>query len=147
MNMKEIKILIDKYLDGATSNDEERQLREFFLRTDIIIPPEWRVYKALFAYEKDEAEAIAETPLTPALKPTTKRKDHHLWIEIISAVACLLLIASIFLNIRGGKKNYAVINGVVTTNKETVNREAEAALNIVSSNDDETFGALENMQK
>ena len=38
--------------------------------------------------------------------------------------------------------DYAFVNGERITNKEVVQREAEAALNMVSTNGDEDFNAL-----
>ena len=47
-------ILINKYLDGLTSNEEERQLREYFKDKGNEIPEEWKVFQALFAFESME---------------------------------------------------------------------------------------------
>ena len=49
--MKQMDILINKYLDGLTSNEEERQLREYFKDKGNDIPEEWKVFQALFAFE------------------------------------------------------------------------------------------------
>ena len=49
--MKQMDILINKYLDGLTSNEEERQLREYFKDNGTDIPEEWKVFQALFAFE------------------------------------------------------------------------------------------------
>lgn len=43
-----IQSLLDKYLDGLTSLEEERQLSEYF-RTQSI-PPEWEDYREMFAW-------------------------------------------------------------------------------------------------
>jgi hypothetical protein len=147
MDTEDIKKLIDKYLDGLTSEDEERQLRTFFSRDDILIPYEWRVYMALFTFENHESQLIEKKPNIAAKPHSTRIIRHDFLIKAISVAASLIIIMSIFLNIGGRKKNYAVIDGTVTTNRETVNREAEAALEMVSSDEDDTFGALGSMTK
>lgn len=43
-----IQSLLDKYLDGLTSLEEERLLGEYF-RTQSV-PPEWEDYRELFAW-------------------------------------------------------------------------------------------------
>ena len=57
MKQQEIQTLIDRYLDGETTNDEERRLRQYFAETQLV-PPEWRPYKALFAWEQREARQV-----------------------------------------------------------------------------------------
>ena len=46
-----IQSLLDKYLDGQTSLEEERQLGEYF-RTQSV-PPEWEDYREMFAWFDD----------------------------------------------------------------------------------------------
>ena len=47
---KTIQDLLDKYMDGATSNEEEATLRKYFEEHDNDIPEEWESYRALFSY-------------------------------------------------------------------------------------------------
>lgn len=48
--IKRIQNLLDKYMDGATSNEEEATLRKYFEEHDNDIPEEWESYRALFSY-------------------------------------------------------------------------------------------------
>lgn len=48
MNIEKIKQLIDKYLEGETSLQEEKQLRKYFQRGEI--PDELKSYTGLFEY-------------------------------------------------------------------------------------------------
>ena len=50
MNIKTIQDLLDKYMDGATSNEEEATLRKYFEEHGNDIPEEWESYRALFSY-------------------------------------------------------------------------------------------------
>ena len=47
---KTIQNLLDKYMDGATSNEEEATLRKYFEEHGNDIPEEWESYRALFCY-------------------------------------------------------------------------------------------------
>ena len=47
---KTIQNLLDKYMDGATSNEEEATLRKYFEEHGNNIPEEWESYRALFCY-------------------------------------------------------------------------------------------------
>lgn len=47
---KTIQDLLDKYMDGATSNEEEATLRNYFEEHANDIPEEWESYRALFSY-------------------------------------------------------------------------------------------------
>lgn len=48
--IKRIQDLLDKYMDGATSNEEEATLRKYFEEHGNDIPEEWESYRALFGY-------------------------------------------------------------------------------------------------
>lgn len=48
--IKRIQDLLDKYMDGATSNEEEATLRKYFEEHANDIPEEWESYRALFSY-------------------------------------------------------------------------------------------------
>ena len=48
--IKRIQNLLDKYMDGATSNEEEVTLRKYFEEHGNDIPEEWESCRALFSY-------------------------------------------------------------------------------------------------
>ena len=51
---KTIQDLLDKYMDGATSNEEEATIRKYFEEHGNDIPEEWESYRALFCYIRFE---------------------------------------------------------------------------------------------
>lgn len=56
MDKEKINILIEKYLDGTTSEIEEQILADYFCKADGDMPDDWKTYRALFTYinaEKD----------------------------------------------------------------------------------------------
>lgn len=139
-----IAALLEKYMDGETSNAEEALLKRYFGTAGDDIPEEWRIYKALFRYEAEEKKnATVEKPVR--IKKTTNGR--RMWTAgIISAAASIAILVCLFLTLPRNEKNYAVIDGKKYTNKTVVMQEAEEALSLVSSSDDDTFDALEQIQ-
>ena len=148
MKQEEIQTLLDRYLDGETTNDEEQLLRQYF-STVQIVPPEWRPYKALFGWEQRHATAAMPQP---AAVSTPKRPVSRL--AIAASIAALLLVgAGIATSLlrqpaetAETAQNYAVIDGHVTTDAALIAQEAELALMMVSTTEEETFDALNIME-
>lgn len=67
---KTIQDLLDKYMDGATSNEEEATLRKYFEEHANDIPEEWESYRALFSYIGFE-----QMNLSQILKEEEKEED------------------------------------------------------------------------
>ena len=68
--IKRIQNLLDKYMDGATSNEEEATLRKYFEEHGNDIPEEWESYRALFSYIGFE-----QMNLSQILKGEEKEED------------------------------------------------------------------------
>ena len=68
--IKRIQNLLDKYMDGATSNEEEATLRKYFEEHGNDIPEEWESYRALFSYIGFE-----QMNLSQILKEEEKKED------------------------------------------------------------------------
>ncbi len=62
--------MLDKYMDGATSNEEEATLRKYFEEHGNDIPEEWESYRALFSYIGFE-----QMNLSQILKEEEKEED------------------------------------------------------------------------
>ena len=130
---KRAKALADKYLDGLTTADEERWLMDYLADDGNPVPQELAPLKALAAYIGEERQAAA-APEAP--RRSTKAR---LRFFITSAAA-----AAAYINRQDN--SYAVIDGRVYTDRQTVNEEALDALQIVASDCDDSFDALELMQ-
>ncbi len=143
MDMKEARVLIDRYMDGETTAREERELRHFF-RTATNLPDEWQPLRALFAYVDHEAAQTDETE-----EPTTataRTKKSHLRITRwwwTGAVAASLLGALLLWPKTDNGRNFAVIDGKRVTDQRIVEQEAEQALQLVAISDEEAFSALD----
>lgn len=145
MNKEEIQKLLERYLDGLTTDEEESRLRDYFTRAGQPVPAEWRVYRALFAYEQAEAAAPQQQAAAPAA--TLRQGFQRHWLPVVLAVAAAVVALLVLtMQLPQSGNNYAVINGKVIHNKEIINREAEASLNMVSADADEDFDALFQME-
>jgi len=89
MNNKHIQDLLDKYLEGETSLNEERELKKFFTKT-VLIPEEWESYKLMFGYF--ESEGLK----TMSVKEAIQKKKHIFWLVgvgiSLAATALILLM-------------------------------------------------------
>ena len=152
-----IQQLLDKYLDGDTSIAEEEALRGYFIHGGDDIPEEWRPYKALFTYIVEERADKTVTKRTVTKRTVTKRTvtSSHVNFKALlryrrvyaAMTAAAALIAVMMISLPHTEKNYAVIDGKVYTDKKIVEDEALKALDMVSSDQDADFSALEMMRQ
>lgn len=169
---KTIQDLLDKYMDGATSNEEEATLRKYFEEHANDIPEEWESYRALFSYigfeqmnlsqilkeeEKEEdfekkdiaKENIEKKEEGEILKKEASRSR---WLKYFgTSVAAAAIIAFLIVGIQKiaqpQPECYAVIDGKVYTDQEFVHNEALDALEDVSADSEDPFSALDMMKQ
>lgn len=169
---KTIQDLLDKYMDGATSNEEEATLRKYFEEHGNDIPEEWESYRALFSYigfeqmnlsqnlkeeeteEEIEKEDILEDEEKNIPKKEGKKEEasHNRWLKYFgTSVAAAAIIAFLIVGIQKiaqpQPECYAVINGKVYTDQEFVHHEALDALEDVSADSEDPFSALDMMKQ
>lgn len=140
----DIRMLIDRYLSGATTNEEEATLRTWFRLVGDDIPEEWRPLKALFGFVDEERETMhrRNTLLIALHRP-------RIWISsAVAAVAIVIvmLVPQMYNVSTTTPQNYAVIDGKVYTNQEVINEQVDDALQTVSAENDDPFSALDLMQ-
>lgn len=174
---KTIQDLLDKYMDGATSNEEEATLRKYFEEHGNDIPEEWESYRALFGYigfeqmnlsqipkEEEEKEIAKEDILEDEEKNIPKKKgkeeetftkkeaSRSRWLKYFgTSVAAAAIIAFLIVGIQKiaqpQPECYAVIDGKVYTDQEFVHNEALDALEDVSADSEDPFSALDMMKQ
>ena len=174
---KTIQDLLDKYMDGATSNEEEATLRKYFEEHGNDIPEEWESYRALFSYigfeqmnlsqilkEEEEKEIAKEDILEDEEKniPKKKGKEEEIftkkevsrsrWLKYFgTSAAAAAIIAFMLVGIQKltqpQPECYAVIDGKVYTDQEFVHHEALDALDDVSADSEDPFSALDMMKQ
>lgn len=143
----DIRTLIDRYMSGETTNEEEAMLRSWFRLAGDNIPEEWRPLRALFSFVDEEQSFIEPKPqLSPLLIALRKP---HTWISsavAAAAVAIALLVPSVKNGMGTTPQNYAVIDGVVYTNPKVINEQVDEALQTITSNNEDPFSALDMMK-
>lgn len=164
--IKRIQNLLDKYMDGATSNEEEAMLRKYFEEHGNDIPEEWESYRALFSYigfeqmnlsqnlkEKEEKEIEKEDIEKKEEERISKKKaSRSRWLKYFgTSVAAAAIIAFLIVGIQKiaqpQSECYAVIDGKVYTDQEFVHHEALDALDDVSADSEDPFSALDMMKQ
>lgn len=155
----DIRTLIDRYMSGDTTNEEETTLRTWFRLAGDDMPEEWRPLRALFCFvdeerettETDDAANVSPTLLPPQRHAALLKALHRPRIWISSAVAAaavaFVMIAPPTDNaVTHTPQNYAVIDGKVYTSQKVINEQVNDALQTVSIEDDDPFSALDLMQ-
>ena len=168
--IKRIQNLLDKYMDGATSNEEEAKLRKYFEEHGNDIPEEWESYRALFGYigfeqmnlsqilKEEEKEIEKEDILEDEEKNIPKKEEkkeeasRSRWLKYFgTSVAAAAIIAFLIVGIQKiaqpQPECYAVIDGKVYTDQEFVHNEALDALEDVSADSEDPFSALDMMKQ
>ena len=169
---KTIQDLLDKYMDGATSNEEEATLRKYFEEHGNDIPEEWESYRALFSYIGFEQMNLSQILKEEEKKEDSEKKDiakeniekkeegeilkkeasRSRWLKYFgTSVAAAAIIAFLIMGIQKiaqpQPKCYAVIDGKVYTDQEFVHNEALDALEDVSADSEDPFSALDMMKQ
>lgn len=168
--IKKIQDLLNKYMDGATSNEEEATLRKYFEEHGNDIPEEWESYRALFSYigfeqmnlsqilKEEEKEIEKEDILEDEEKNIPKKEEkkeeasRSRWLKyfgtsVAAAAIIAFLIVGIQKMIQPQPECYAVIDGKVYTDQEFVHNEALDALEDVSADSEDPFSALDMMKQ
>ena len=162
---KTIQNLLDKYMDGATSNEEEATLRKYFEEHGNDIPEEWESYRALFSYIgfeqmnlsqilKEEEKEIEKEDIEKKEEERISKKEasRSRWLKYFgTSVAAAAIIAFLIVGIQKiaqpQPECYAVIDGKVYTDQEFVHHEALDALEDVSADSEDPFSALDMMKQ
>ena len=163
--IKRIQNLLDKYMDGATSNEEEATLRKYFEEHANDIPEEWESYRALFSYigfeqmnlsqilkgeeekEEDFEKKDIEKEEIPKKKASRSRRLKYFGTSVAAASTIAFLIVGIQKIAQPQPECYAVIDGKVYTDQEFVHHEALDALEDVSADSEDPFSALDMMRQ
>ena len=149
---KTIQNLLDKYMDGATSNEEETTLRKYFEEHGNDIPEEWESYHALFSYIGFEQMDLSQILKEEEKEIDKKEASRSRWLKYFgTSVAAAAIIAFLIVGIQKiaqpQPECYAVIDGKVYTDQEFVHHEALDALEDVSADSEDPFSALDMMKQ
>lgn len=138
MNIEE---LLNKYFEGETTCEEERQLRQYF--AEGMVPEHLEVYRPMFAFfNKKKQEHNATTP-EPSMRITSfRRRLIYSLSGLAAGLLIILAIAGITRYLNPTPENYVIIDGKCYTNAELVHEEALAAFQEVRLSEEEVFATL-----
>lgn len=155
----DIRTLIDRYMSGDTTNEEEATLRTWFRLAGDDMPEEWRPLRALFSFvdeerettETDNAETVSPTLIPPQRRAALLCALHRPRIWISSAVAAVavaivMLVPPMNKAFAPEPQNYAVIDGKVYTSQKVINEQVDEAFQTVAVDNEDPFSALDLMQ-
>lgn len=155
----DIRTLIDRYMSGDTTNEEETTLRTWFRLAGDDMPEEWRPLRALFSFvdeeretrETDDSETVVPADASLHSRAALLRALHRprIWISsavAAAAVALVMLVPPTDNAVTHTQQNYAVIDGKVYTSQKVINEQVDDALQTVSVENDDPFSALDLMQ-
>lgn len=150
--IKRMENLLDKYMNGATSNEEEATLRKYFEEHGNDIPEEWESYRALFGYIGFEQMNLSQILKEEEKEIDKKKASRSRWLKYFgTSVAAAAIIAFLIVGIQKiaqpQPECYAVIDGKVYTDQEFVHNEALDALEDVSADSEDPFSALDMMKQ
>lgn len=155
----DIRTIIDRYMSGETTNEEEATLRTWFRLAGDDMPEEWRPLKALFSFvdeERETAEADTAETVAPADASLHSRKTllialrrPRIWISSAVAaavVAIVMLVPPMNKAFAPEPQNCAVIDGKVYTSQKVINEQVDEAFQTVTVDNEDPFSALDLMQ-
>ena len=138
---KHIYDLVDKFLEGRTSNAEERELYAWFRENEV--PAEWQELKAMFEwYEAGMPEInnahsgqLSEqpTPVTQHTATSRPRRRVRMWltgaaITAAASIAALLWFTPTTPTIDIYEGSYIIEAGVMCDNSESIRQDIEELL-------------------
>lgn len=142
MNIKGIEKLLEKFYHGDSSLQDEKILREFFLRKDV--PDQYKIHQPFFQWAGDERKreitsSDFDKRLTDHLLATEPSStDVHInnnrarFLRIAGIAACILLLMGVFFTFQEDLFTRSALKRNVST--ELAYATAQEALIIVSSN-------------
>lgn len=130
-----VKELLDKYFEGLTSTEEERQLRRLFIEGNV--PEELIVYRSLFICLDEESRKCKPVKLVGA----RRFRMRYVWSTIAASVLIVLGIAGYNSFIRQDT-NYVIINGEKYNDCRIAKQQAKEALDAVSFSKEDVASEL-----
>ena len=138
---KHIYDLVEKFLEGRTSNAEERELYAWFRENEV--PAEWQELKAMFEWYEEGMPDINNahsgqlseqpTPVTQHTATSRPRRRVRMWltgaaITAAASIAALLWLTPTPPTIDIYEGSYIIEAGVMCDNSESIRQDIEELL-------------------
>ena len=138
MNIEE---LLNKYFEGETTCEEERELRRFFTRG--IVPEHLQMYRPMFAFLNEEnRQSKTAVPEVPKTSVPLRRRLLYIFSAMAAGILLILGIAGLNRHFNTSTANYVIIDGKCYTDAKLVREQAMIAFRDVSISEEEVFATL-----
>lgn len=151
--MMKIDELLNRYFEGETSCEEERELRRYFTEGDV--REDLAVYRPLFACideeakahrRAQEAEADAKAAVADVHPESNGRRRtvrlYRLWGGIAAGVLLLIGIANLGQRLWATPTDYAIIDGKRYTDARVIRQQALSAFQDVQMSREEVLDLM-----
>lgn len=136
-NILRIRTLTDRFLEGETTLEEERELYAFYRSEEV--PDDLLSLRPLFV-------GLEEIQLeTPSITPKKKRGDWRKWVMIAASVLVLFLLGGSFLWQQQQNECVAYVYGEKVTDRDLIMQELERSIGTMTEGQDDIENQLNDM--
>lgn len=136
-NILRIRTLTDRFLEGETTLEEERELYAFYRSEEV--PDDLLSLRPLFV-------GLEEIQLeTPSITPKKKMDDWRKWVMIAASVLVLFLLGGSFLWQQQQNECVAYVYGERVTDRDLIMQELERSIGTMTEGQNDIENQLNDM--
>ena len=136
-NILRIRTLTDRFLEGETTLEEERELYAFYRSEEV--PDDLLSLRPLFiGLEEIQLE-------TPSITPKKKKGDRRKWVMIAASVLVLFLLGGSFLWQQQQNECVAYVYGERVTDRDLIMQELERSIGTMTEGQNDIENQLNDM--
>ena len=136
-NILRIRTLTDRFLEGETTLEEERELYAFYRSEEV--PDDLLSLRPLFV-------GLEEIQLeTPSITPKKKEGDWRTWVMIAASVLVLFLLGGSFLWQQQQNECVAYVYGERVTDRDVIMQELERSIGTMTEGQNDIENQLNDM--
>lgn len=136
-NILRIRTLTDRFLEGETTLEEERELYAFYRSEEV--PDDLLSLRPLFV-------GLEEIQLeTPSITPKKKKGDWRKWVMIAASVLVLFLLGGSFLWQQQQNECVAYVYGERVTDRDLIMQEMERSIGTMTEGQNDLENQLNDM--
>ncbi len=136
-NILRIRTLTDRFLEGETTLEEERELYAFYRSEEV--PDDLLSLRPLFV-------GLEEIRLeTPSITPKKKMGDWRKWVMIAASVLVLFLLGGSFLWQQQQNECVAYVYGERVTDRDVIMQELERSIGTMTEGQNDIENQLNDM--